>query len=98
MAREYDDPKLMKLAEDVDAYVRKADEMAVAAAGMHTGAAGMGSVMGDFRATMSKLKRPIKTFETSLASNLGGAPVKIQLPELEVVRVRTTGVIPVVVR
>jgi hypothetical protein len=49
---------------------------------------------------MSKLKRPIQVFETSLASGpLGGsAPVKIQLPELEVIRVRTTVGIPVVVR
>ena len=29
-----------------------------------------------------------------LASNIGGAPVRIQLPELEVIRVRTTAAIP----
>ncbi len=101
LSREYDDPTLMKLVADVDAYTRKADEIAVAAAGMSAagaGGGGYGSVMGDFRATLSRLKRPIKVFETSLGGNIGGAPVKIQLPELEVIRVRTTGVIPVVVR
>lgn len=100
MAREFDNPSLAELARNVDAYVRKLDEMAAAAA-MATGpggAAGHGAVMGDFRATMSKLKRPIETFTTSLSSSTGGAPVKIQLPELEVVRVRTVAAIPVVVK
>ena len=50
--------------------------------------------MGEIRATFSRLKRPITTFETSLASNIGGAPVRIQLPELEVIKVRTTAAIP----
>ena len=100
MAKEFDNPSLAELAQHVDAYVEKLDEMkkAVAASG-YTGApaSGSGYVMGEFRATVSKLKRPIETFETSLASNIGGAPVRIQLPELEVIRVRTVGVIPVVV-
>jgi hypothetical protein len=54
--------------------------------------------MAEIRATMSKLKRPIQVLETSLASNIGGSAVKIQLPELEVVSVRTTGIIPAVIR
>ena len=100
LAREYDDPKLLKLVEDVDAYVKEADQLAVAASGLGSGGTtgAYGSVMGEFRATLSRLKRPIQTFETSLASNLGSAPVKIQLPELEVINIRTTGVIPAVIR
>ena len=101
MAKEFDNASLAELARNVDAYVRKLDEAAAAAA-MATGpggASGTGTVLGDIRATMSKLKRPIETFETSLAGGpFAGAPVKIQLPELEVVRVRTTAAIPVVVR
>ena len=90
-----------ELARNVDAYVRKLDEAAAAAA-MATGAgggSGRGVVMGEIRATMSRLKRPIEEFTTSLASGpFGSAPVTIQLPELEVVRVRTVAAIPVVVR
>jgi len=100
MAKEYDNPSLAELARNVDAYVRKLDEAAAAAA-LATGpgsVSGTGVVMGDFRATLSRLKRPIESFETSLASNIGGAPVRIQLPELEVIRVRTVGAIPVVIR
>ena len=101
MAKEYDDASLAELARNVDAYVRKLDEMAAASALAvgPGGVSGTGTVMGDFRATMSKLKRPIETFTTSLAGGpFAGAPVKIQLPELEVVRVRTVGAIPVVVK
>ncbi|MHC5010422.1 MAG: hypothetical protein ACYTG6_05640 [Planctomycetota bacterium] len=97
LAAEYDNPRLLALARDVDAYVRKADELAAAAASLPPGG-GTGTVLGEIRATVSKLKRPIETFETSLASNIGGAPVRIQLPEVEVIRVRTTAPIPVVVR
>ena len=57
-----------------------------------------GSVMGTFRISLAKLKRPIKQFTTNLASGPIGAnaPVTLQLPELEVIKVRTTGIIPVV--
>ena len=44
---------------------------------------------------MRELKRPIETLSTSLGSNIGGGGVKIQLPELDVVRVDTTVPIPV---
>ncbi len=101
LAKEYDDPSLAALARRVDAYVEALDEMrrqeaAAYAAGTPLGP-GTGSVLGEIRATLSRLKRPIQEFQTSLGSNIGNAPVKIQLPELEVIRVRTTGVIPVVV-
>ena len=56
--------------------------------------------MGEIRATLSKLKRPIRVFETSLASGPVGAnaPVSIQLPELEVIRVMTTMAVPALVK
>lgn len=98
MAKEFDNPSLAELARHVDAYVEKLDEMAMAAALRGSGAVGTGYVAGEFRVTVSKLKRPIDSFETSLASSLGGAPIRIQLPELEVIRVRTAGAIPIVVR
>lgn len=102
LAREHDDPSLVELAGNVDAYVEKLAELRkaeAAAAGSVSGVplGGAGAVMGEIRATVSRLKRPIETFQTNLGSNLGGGPVKIQLPELEVIRVRTTGIIPVVV-
>jgi hypothetical protein len=97
LAAEYDAPRLLDLARAVDEYVKKADELQAALAAAPSGGAS-GTVLGEIRATMSRLKRPIQTFETSLASSLGGGPVKIQLPELEVVRVRTTVGIPAIVR
>src|SRR5262245_27437409 len=74
-ATETKNDALKKLVSDVEQYVAKADELARQAA---LGATG--SILGDIRVTLSKLKRPIQVFETSLASNIGGAPVKIQLP------------------
>lgn len=47
------------------------------------------------RATKTELKRPIPTIETSLGAN--STPVRIQLPELSVVSVRTTARIPVTI-
>jgi hypothetical protein len=76
----------------VEQYVAAADELARAAASGATG-----SVLSELRVTMSKLKRPIQEFSTSLASNIGGAPVRIQLPELEVVKVRTMVGLPATV-
>jgi hypothetical protein len=92
IATETGDAGLKKLIGDVEQYVAKAEELNRAAA---TGAEGY--VLGEIRATMSKLKRPIEVFSTSLASNIGGAPVKIQLPELEVINVRTMVGLPAVV-
>jgi len=56
--------------------------------------------MGEIRATFSKLKRPIPIFQTNLAAGPVGAnaPVSIQLPELEVIRVNTTIGMPALVR
>jgi hypothetical protein len=98
LARELDDPRLAELAASVEAYVEALDEARRRVAAAATAPSGTGTVLGEIRATMSRLKRPIQSFETGLASNLGGGVVRIQLPELEVVRVRTTVPIPVVVR
>lgn len=56
------------------------------------------TVLAECRIQMAKLKRPIQVFQTSLSSNLGGSPVSIQLPELEVVKVSTTVPIPAEVK
>jgi len=45
----------------------------------------------DVRPTVATLRRPIPTFQTSLGF---GSPVTLQLPELEVQKVRTTVMIP----
>ncbi|MCE9634857.1 MAG: hypothetical protein K8T90_04055 [Planctomycetes bacterium] len=52
-----------------------------------------GTATVDVRATMTQLKRPIPTIETSL----GGfsTPVRIQLPEMSVVSIRTTVRVPI---
>lgn len=98
LAREYDNPSLVDLTKNVAAYVKALDEWREKAAAGRFPAGSSGLVTGEFRATVSRLKRPIRTFETSLASSGSNAPVKIELPELEVIRVRTGGAIPVVVR
>jgi hypothetical protein len=49
-------------------------------------------VLVEVRATLTTLKRPIPTFTTSLGANT--TPVTIQLPELSVVSVKTTVLVP----
>jgi hypothetical protein len=94
LAAEYEAPSLRDLAKNVEAYVKTADELAAAAADPD-GAL----VTGELRITLTKLKRPIQTFETSLASGpiTAASPVKIQLPELEVIKIRTTMAMPAAV-
>lgn len=92
LASESKDDALKRLIADVEQYVAKADELAKAAS---TGSSA--NVLTEIRATLSKLKRPILVFKTSLASNIGGAPVAIQLPELEVINVRTMVGLPATV-
>ena len=93
LATETGNEKLKGLASAVEQYVATADELNRAAS---SGAEGF--ILSEIRATMSKLKRPITVFETTLGSNIAGAPVKIQLPELEVVNVRTMVGLPAVVK
>jgi len=56
------------------------------------------TVLSECRIQLARLKRPIQTFQTSLSSNLGGAPVSIQLPEIEVIKLSTTVPIPATVK
>lgn len=100
LAEEHDSDQMRKLVKDVASYVEQLEELrervrSIDAAGMVP--SDRGYVLGEIRATMSKLKRPIQVFDTSLASSLGGGAVRIQLPELEVVNVRTMAGIPAAV-
>ncbi len=51
-----------------------------------------GTALTEVRATMTKLKRPIPVIQTSLGA--GSTPVRIQTPELAIVSVKTTALIP----
>jgi len=97
----FDAQKIEKLITDIDAYLQTIEELRRKAAGVGggVGVTGGGMVMGEVRATFSKLKRPIPVFQTNLAAGPVGAnaPVSIQLPELEVIRVNTTMAIPAIV-
>lgn len=93
LARETQSEAIAKAAESLAAY-----QKGVAA---YTDALTRGAsatVLGEFRIQLARLKRPIQTFQTSLASNLGGAPVSIQLPEVEVIKLSTTVGIPATVK
>lgn len=97
LAEELNSEPLRKLVANLDAYVKQLDELRTKAAEMSTGGSSIGHVTGEFRATVARLKRPIRNFTTNLASGPIGAnaPVTLQLPELEVIKIRTTGIIPV---
>jgi len=64
------------------------------------GGAGNGRVVAETRIQLATLKRPIRQLATSLASGPTGvpvstnAPVIIQLPELEVITLKSTVVMP----
>ena len=93
-------------AEQIDAALRAADEMirrvreartrAVAPLAIPARAGGTrgGWMIADVHDDLVRLKRPIREFATSLASSF--APVKIMLPEVQHIRVRTTSAIPLV--
>ena len=94
LGKEFDSERIAKLLAGLDKYIETVDELrrqAAGAAGALTATDG-GMVMGEIRATLSRLKRPIRVFQTNLASGPVGAnaPVSIMLPELEVIKVRTT--------
>ena len=97
LAEETGSETLAALLPRVDEYVQAVDEARTRAAEW-SDTVMTGEVMGDFRVTLAKLKRPIREFTTNLAAGPIGAnaPVTLQLPELEVIKVRTTGIIPVV--
>ncbi len=101
LEKEFDSAALHKLVAGLDDYIKRVDDLRrkAAAAAANVSADG-GMVMGEIRATLSRLKRPIQTFETNLSAGPVGAnaPVKIQLPELEVIKVRTGFAVPAVVK
>lgn len=102
LAKEGDSAKIRKLLAGIDQYLLTLEELRrkAAAVGGPVGVTSGGMVMGEIRATLTKLKRPIKIFQTNLASGPVGAnaPVSIQLPELEVIRVNTTMAMPALVK
>lgn len=99
---EFDDARLKKLVAGLDDYIKDVDELRrkAATAASEVATAG-GMMMGEIRATLSRLKRPIQVLETNLASGPAilspNSTVKIMLPELEVIKVRTTAAMPVTV-
>ena len=96
MVKEQGMPDLAKVITQVEAYAAAGDKLAAAydgGGGVPSGESS-GSVLTECRIQFAKLKRPIAQLSTSLASSAGGAPVTIQLPELEVIKVNTTVRIP----
>lgn len=81
LARENDNLELEKFAADAKAYYDRYWQLVREQ-----------NALTEVRATMSRLKRPIPTFTTSLGA--GSTPVTLQLPELQVFSVRTTVPIP----
>ena len=87
-AEQLNSPEVRKLAADAKAYY---DSRAIALCRQM-------KARTEIQATLVNLKKPIDTFETGLgaaiALNAGQAQVRIQLPELEIVQVKTTADIP----
>ena len=83
------------------AYVLRLDEALTKAGTLSAGGSGIrgtkldrhGWMLADVHDDFVRLKRPIREFATTLASS--PAPVRIQLPEVRVVQVRTTTAVPV---
>ena len=96
LAKETKTAELERLVPKVEAYAAAADRLAAAYDGGEGSEAA--SLLAECRIQMATLKRPIQTLATSLGSNLGGGPVIIQLPELEVIKVNTTVKFPAGVR
>jgi hypothetical protein len=102
MAKEEDSKEAAKELEDlvpqVKAYAEANDRMMKTLAAVPTESSGR--VLAETRIQMAKLKRPIKSITTSLASGPPGVPVSttagvvIQLPELEVITLKSTVLIP----
>lgn len=86
------------LIPQLQAYAAATDRLVAAAGGGGRDGAASADVLAECRIQLAKLKRPIQTFQTTLASNLSGSPVRIQLPEVELIKVGTTVKLPGVVR
>ncbi len=87
-AEQLNSPEIRKLAADAKAYYDARARSLCAQMRART----------EIQATLTRLKKPIETFETGLgaaiALNAGQSPVRIQLPELSIVQVQTTADIP----
>jgi hypothetical protein len=98
IAKETESREIETLVPRVREYARANDEMLAAIASPAGGS--NGRMIAETRIQMARLKRPIKEIATSLASGPTGVPVStnssvvIQLPELEVITVRSTVVLP----
>jgi len=82
LAKEMGDPDLEARAPEIRRYYGR----------LHTEIASARALV-EVRTQWVTLKRPIKTFSTSLGAF--SSPVRIQLPEVSVVRLNTTAVVPV---
>jgi hypothetical protein len=94
LAKETQSAAIEGLVPQVLAFAEANDRMSAALA---RGSAETATVLTECRIQLARLKRPIQNFETSLSSNLSTAPVRIQLPELEVISVNSTVLIPATV-
>jgi len=98
IAKESGSKEIAALVPQVQAYAAANDRM-VSALASQPGES-RGRVLAETRIQLATLKRPIRQLATSLASGPTGvpvstnAPVIIQLPELEVITLKTTTVIP----
>lgn len=99
IAAETKSKDLVALASQVRDYAAATDRLMAAAAADAGGGGGGGgvdhaTVLTECRIQLAKLKRPIGTLTTALASNAGGSGVTIQLPEVELIKIGTTVAIP----
>lgn len=85
-------PELRKFADDTKAYY---DHMATVICASYR-------ARTEIHATLTKLKKPIDTFTTTLGASIGAfsaqSPVTIQLPELDIAEIHTTVEIPAACR
>ena len=96
-AEKIGDPSLAQFASDVASYYNESWRAVKAEweGGGGGGGVGVGTATVEVRATKAELKRPIPEISTSL----GGfsTPVRIQLPEMSIVSIRTTARVPITI-
>ena len=91
IAKETKTEAIGALVPKLRAFADATDQLLAAAAG---GGGSSSTVLAECRIQLARLKRPIQNFTTSLAGNINSAPVTIQLPEVEIIRLDTTVGIP----
>lgn len=89
LAAETKTEAIRRVIPELEAFAAAADRYAAA---VRAGESKM--VLSECRIQLARLKRPIREFQTALGSNLGQASVKIQLPEIELIKIGTTVPIP----